>query len=655
MTRKEFTSSAEPKCSTRIDGALTRRRILQGLGVSTTLTALGGGVGTASAQTSVTGGGDALQTAIGNADVGDTITVDDSRTYSSITIDVADLTVTVASGETPTVAGPGNPGDSTVAVSIAANGVTFDGFTVRNQDGLLGIKVQPNYDHITISNNTVDGIGPTDNLGVTGIILGGGDHDNIDISNNTVQNLDQEHDDDGGFPTVNGIFADGDSGDLLSNSTIANNVVRNLESDIAPIGILINCDADTVSINGNTVTGLVASHGSDTDDSDEEGEFDTFAQGINITSPGTTDVDIVRNTISDIQSGDGVPDGDDGDFTGTDGGFNPEAVKIDGDASGVTLRRNNLLSAIGVTNADSTELSAKCNWWGNDDGPDVASGNLAAETGDGQSDVVGPVDYEPWLIGPIGENPPCTGGAPSVSNVAASPNPVALDTTTDLMATVDDSDSGGSDIESVEYSLDGGSSWSPMSAQDGTLDSPTVDVQKTLGPYDTPEVLTVCVRATDAEDATSAPVCIDVAVYDPDGGFVTGGGWFDSPEGAYKENESVTGKATFGFVSKYQKGANEPKGNTQFRFNAAGLAFKSDEYDWLVVAGDTAQFKGKGSLKGRSGEYMFKVKATDGDPNGGASEDAFRIKLVEKATDEVVYDTGAKQPLGGGEIIVHEG
>jgi len=44
-------------------------------------------------------------------------------------------------------------------------------------------------------------------------------------------------------------------------------------------------------------------------------------------------------------------------------------------------------------------------------------------------------------------------------------------------------------------------------------------------------------------------------VYDPEGGFVTGGGWIDSPESAYVPDPSLTGKANFGFVSKYNKGA----------------------------------------------------------------------------------------------------
>jgi hypothetical protein len=45
-----------------------------------------------------------------------------------------------------------------------------------------------------------------------------------------------------------------------------------------------------------------------------------------------------------------------------------------------------------------------------------------------------------------------------------------------------------------------------------------------------------------------------VVVYDSSGGFMTGGGWIDSPTGVYAAHWDVTGRATVGFVGKYQKG-----------------------------------------------------------------------------------------------------
>jgi hypothetical protein len=148
-----------------------------------------------------------------------------------------------------------------------------------------------------------------------------------------------------------------------------------------------------------------------------------------------------------------------------------------------------------------------------------------------------------------------------------------------------------------------------------------------------------------------------VIAYDPTGGFVTGGGWIDSLAGAYKPDVDMTGKATFGFVSKYKKGASVPQGNTEFVFQAADLNFHSASYEWLVVngGGARAQFKGVGTING-AGDYKFMLWAGDGEP------DTFRIKIWYEDADgeHVVYDNGYEgsgyetgQPIGGGSIVIH--
>lgn len=140
-----------------------------------------------------------------------------------------------------------------------------------------------------------------------------------------------------------------------------------------------------------------------------------------------------------------------------------------------------------------------------------------------------------------------------------------------------------------------------------------------------------------------------VVIYDPDAGFVTGGGWFDSPGGAYVPDPTLTGKAKFGFVSKYKKGQSVPTGFTEFQFKMADLNFHSDTFQWLVIAGPKAMFKGIGTINGM-GDYMFKLWAGDDDP------DTFRIKLWEEdefGVESVVYDNGFNQAIGGGSIIIH--
>ena len=86
-------------------------------------------------------------------------------------------------------------------------------------------------------------------------------------------------------------------------------------------------------------------------------------------------------------------------------------------------------------------------------------------------------------------------------------------------------------------------------------------------------------------------------------------------------------------------------GKTQFRFKTANLDFQSDSYDWLVVAGAKAQFKGSGSING-SGDYGFMVVGKDADLTPSTAVDLFRIKIWDKTQgDVIVYDN----QLGAGD------
>jgi hypothetical protein len=159
----------------------------------------------------------------------------------------------------------------------------------------------------------------------------------------------------------------------------------------------------------------------------------------------------------------------------------------------------------------------------------------------------------------------------------------------------------------------------------------------------------VCLTVNDGY-VDSEQVCTMAVVYDPGAGFVTGGGWIDSPAGAYVPDDTLAGKASFGFVSKYKKGADTPTGNTEFQFHAADLNFHSSSYEWLVVTGSNyAKFKGSGTINGE-GDYKFKLWAGDGEP------DTFRIRIWEEdeyGVETVIYDNGSDQAIGGGSIVIH--
>ena len=247
--------------------------------------------------------------------------------------------------------------------------------------------------------------------------------------------------------------------------------------------------------------------------------------------------------------------------------------------------------------------------------------------------------------------------APVVSMTAISPNPVPLNTPITLTAKITDAVTGGSNIVSACYKVDGGTCI-PMT---GPFGSQTVNVTGTIPGMSTADVVEVCVYGKDSATNVNAKMdCVLVAIYDPNAGFVTGGGWIDSPPSAYVTNPGLTGKANFGFVSKYKKGANVPDGNTEFQFHAGNLNFKSSVYEWLVVAGARAQFKGTGTING-SGNYGFLLTAIDGQINGGGGSDKFRIKIWDKNNgDAVVYDNqignlDTADPttlLGGGSINI---
>jgi|GEM_PF-4757816 len=240
---------------------------------------------------------------------------------------------------------------------------------------------------------------------------------------------------------------------------------------------------------------------------------------------------------------------------------------------------------------------------------------------------------------------------PTSINVTASPNPVAVNMPVTLAASL--SDSGGSGLTEADYSVN---AFTPslLSAASGAA----AQVSGALPAVTATGVYNICVHARDLAGNTGSDECLFLPVYDPTGGFVTGGGWINSPAGAYSPDSSLTGKATFGFESRYQNGASVPTGDTQFQFRVANLNFKSTAYEWLVIAGARAQYKGSGTING-GGSYSFLLTAIDGDTSGGGGVDRFRIKIWTNAG--VIYDNqpgsaDSDDPttaLGGGSIVIH--
>ncbi|MBJ6117908.1 HYR domain-containing protein [Pontibacter sp. BT310] len=179
-------------------------------------------------------------------------------------------------------------------------------------------------------------------------------------------------------------------------------------------------------------------------------------------------------------------------------------------------------------------------------------------------------------------------------------------------------------------------------------------------------VYSVGLTVTDHCGQSTSTVFDYVVIYDPNGGFVTGGGWIDSPPGAYVANPTLIGKANFGFIAKYKKGSNQVDGNTEFQFKAGDLNFKSSAHDAmsLVVAGYKAIYKGVGSINGNE-EYAFMVSVEDGNLKGSQEADRFRIKIWNRRDGAIVYDNNVSlsdkgdnavpsTTISGGSIVIHE-
>jgi hypothetical protein len=248
---------------------------------------------------------------------------------------------------------------------------------------------------------------------------------------------------------------------------------------------------------------------------------------------------------------------------------------------------------------------------------------------------------------------------PVIDQINAPVDPVEVNSPITVNALFTDSDI--TDIHTATWDWDDGTTTPGIVTEaDG---SGSVEGSYT---YTTAGVYVITLAVTDDKGGVGTETYRYVVVYDPEGGFVTGGGWINSPEGAYTANPSLTGKANFGFVSKYKHGASVPTGQTEFQFKVADLNFHSGTYDWLVIANARAQYKGVGTINGL-GEYKFMLTAIDADINENDSYDIdrFRIKIWtedESGNEDIVYDNGldaddsddnAMTDIGGGSIKIH--
>lgn len=254
-----------------------------------------------------------------------------------------------------------------------------------------------------------------------------------------------------------------------------------------------------------------------------------------------------------------------------------------------------------------------------------------------------------------------TNADPVIHSVTASKAVVAVNTALSLTASFTDNNV-------VSATID----WNDLSGLQ-TVTNPK-NIFTVSHTYSSAGLYSVTVSLSDACGATAMYTYDYIVVYDTNGGFVTGGGWFTSPLGAYIQNPGSTGKASFNFVAKYKKRRTVPEGETEFRFKAGKLEFESEDYEWLVVNGNTAIFKGKGEVNDHEG-YVILISVVDDNkdeeddssddwkgPKSIKKYDRIRVKISDP-TGIVIYDnqigsadnTAATTPIGGGSIQIHKG
>ncbi len=263
------------------------------------------------------------------------------------------------------------------------------------------------------------------------------------------------------------------------------------------------------------------------------------------------------------------------------------------------------------------------------------------------------------------------------------PDPIPLGEVAELTTVI--TDSPGDEVVSWDWESDGvfdescGTSDTATctispSAEDGQLDVAGTHLYEEAGVY------SVTVQVEHGGGYVQTAQFEFVVVYDPDGGFVTGGGWFDSPAAAYTPDDGTdlsddqAGKASFGFVSKYKRGRSAPSGNASFRLETADFRFRSLEHEWLVISDARARFQGIGlfetsrlaSITSASPSWtLMSTTTTPSKRTASAFASGPKISTRSALGDEyVLYDNGDGRAdglddggttgLGGGSIVIHK-
>lgn len=621
--------------------------------------------------------------AITAANAGDTIIVHDGTYTENVDVNKS-LTIQSVNGAASTIVEAANSGDH--VFEIYADHVNISGLTVKNATGSrkAGIMVwgtdafahisnvccSNNWAGIYLSGDSNTLIGNTVSGNVCGMALYGSSY-NV-LSSNTVDSN----------SNYGILVAEGSDHNTLTDNIVKNNAMGGIwlqqssnnntiagnttENQWGGIGLDEGCSANIVQSNniaGNTNVGVFLRYSDGNIVSANMVSNNLYGVDIQYANDnavtGNTIADNVwggitlrwssHNTISDNDVRNNGLEGPSSPTPGY-GGITVDYPSCPYPSQGNVVYHNNFINNQplqawddGIANIWDDGYPSGGNYWSDYEGVDEMRGSSQDQLG---GDGIGDTPYD-GILGSANNTDRYPfmreSGWANQPPVAAAGGPylVGIGST----VTLDGGASSDPDGDSLQYrwDFDGDGDWDT-----GWLSEPTVDT--TVDAYATAGIYNAVLSVTDNKGPESTDTAM-VVVYDPSAGFVTGGGWIYSEAGCYQSDPTVAGKATFGFVSKYKKGATVPTGQTEFQFKVANLNFHSDDYDWLVVnqGGTNAQFKGSGTING-SGDYKFMLWAGDDDP------DTFCIKIWEEdesGNEAVIYDNGFNQEIGGGSIVIH--
>ncbi len=247
--------------------------------------------------------------------------------------------------------------------------------------------------------------------------------------------------------------------------------------------------------------------------------------------------------------------------------------------------------------------------------------------------------------------------APTVNSITVPTAPVNINEQSAYSIDVTFSDPAGANDEpyTCDFDLD----------NDGVNDISAIGITgtscNTTFNYAEPGIYTIQVTVTDKDGGSSNATSNMLIIYNPEGEFVTGGGWISVEAGSCQDasicDPTASGKVNFGLNAQYIQGNAIPTGNAEVNFSEAGLNFHSTSYEWLVInqAGANAQFNGEGTINGNNDShgnpYKFTVQVQDDD-----NSDTFHIRIWSELADGTeidIFDNGSSQEIGGGNIQVH--